>query len=647
MLGTATYFSPEQAQGFALDGRSDVYALGVVLYEMLTGVAPFTAASPVSVAYKHVRETPAAPSSLTADIPGSMDRIVLTAMAKNVEERYQSAQDLRSDLLRFERGRPLVGAPVTAVQREIPSAFVAAPVVAAAPPNGGAPPPAARRKQKGRWGPIVAVGIALALLLGLIVFLLVNADIGGNDTPAATLEVPLVTGLPYSQAEAGLKALGFTVQRTDAEEPAQAPDLVLQQDPEQGRKLPKEGLITLTVSSPNITMPNVVGQARALATQTLANANLTANFVEADSDQPPGTVLATDPPAGAPVAKLPNRGAADGHGDHRAGAGGAGARRDDAGSVRGRGNAGRRRFQGDGRADPERHRAQRQRDRYRPRGGHTAAARLRGEAARVERPVAHTRPEHGGSAARAGRGVVARHPRVRPAGELRERGRRTARQGRHPEPRGRSGREGLDDRAPDRSVTLVHWYEEHGRHDLPWRRTRDRWAVLVSEVMLHQTQVPRVAAVYDDFLARFPTPAAMAAAGPGAVIEAWGRLGYPRRARRLYDAAVQIAEHGWPADLAALPGVGRYTAAAVVAQADGVDVPAIEVNIRRVVERVVGARLGRARRGGRVGAGRSTVARARPAARAHGRRRAGVQAARAALRRVPATPPVRDPWSAR
>jgi len=140
-------------------------------------------------------------------------------------------------------------------------------------------------------------------------------------------------------------------------------------------------------------------------------------------------------------------------------------------------------------------------------------------------------------------------------------------------------------------VTLAPWYAEHGRHDLPWRLTRDRWAVLVSEVMLHQTQVPRVAAVFDAFLARFPAPDATAAAGPGAVIEAWGRLGYPRRARRLYDASVVIARDGWPPDLATLPGVGRYTAAAVVAQADDRDVPAIEVNVRRVVERVSGARL--------------------------------------------------------
>jgi A/G-specific adenine glycosylase len=140
-------------------------------------------------------------------------------------------------------------------------------------------------------------------------------------------------------------------------------------------------------------------------------------------------------------------------------------------------------------------------------------------------------------------------------------------------------------------VTLADWYETHGRHDLPWRRTRDRWAILVSEVMLHQTQVSRVAAVYDAFLDRFPTPTAMADAGPAAVIAAWGRLGYPRRARRLYDTAVELRDHGWPDDLSALPGVGRYTAAAVLAQADGADLPAIEVNVRRVVERVTGARL--------------------------------------------------------
>jgi A/G-specific adenine glycosylase len=138
---------------------------------------------------------------------------------------------------------------------------------------------------------------------------------------------------------------------------------------------------------------------------------------------------------------------------------------------------------------------------------------------------------------------------------------------------------------------LASWYETNGRHDLPWRATRDRWLVLVSEVMLHQTQAPRVAQVYDEFVTRFPTPAITAAATPGAVISAWGRLGYPRRARWLWDAARRIDAEGWPRDLSELPGVGRYTAAAVAAQTADEDVVGIEVNIRRVCERVRGTRL--------------------------------------------------------
>jgi A/G-specific adenine glycosylase len=142
-----------------------------------------------------------------------------------------------------------------------------------------------------------------------------------------------------------------------------------------------------------------------------------------------------------------------------------------------------------------------------------------------------------------------------------------------------------------RASALGAWYEQHGRHRLAWRASRDRWAVLVSEVMLHQTQAGRVETAWPSFFSEFPTPEAMAAATPGDVIRAWGRLGYPRRARRLWEAACQIAARGWPEDLRDLPGVGRYTAAAVRAQADDVDVPAIDVNVRRVLERVAGRRL--------------------------------------------------------
>ena len=146
-------------------------------------------------------------------------------------------------------------------------------------------------------------------------------------------------------------------------------------------------------------------------------------------------------------------------------------------------------------------------------------------------------------------------------------------------------------RAGGAATPIARWYARHGRHDLPWRATRDRWSVLVSEVMLQQTQVARVAAVWPEFMARFPTPDAMAEASAGEVITAWGRLGYPRRARRLWEAAGRITASGWPDDLTDLPGVGRYTAEAVAAQVDGLDTAAIETNIRRVVERRAGRTL--------------------------------------------------------
>jgi A/G-specific adenine glycosylase len=138
---------------------------------------------------------------------------------------------------------------------------------------------------------------------------------------------------------------------------------------------------------------------------------------------------------------------------------------------------------------------------------------------------------------------------------------------------------------------LARWYAANGRHDLPWRATRDRWAVLVAEVMLQQTQVPRVALVWNAFMTQFPDVETAAAAGPGALIAAWGRLGYPRRARRLWEAATSVAEHGWPEDLTVLPGIGRYTAGAIAAEADEADTVALDTNIRRVVERVHGRLL--------------------------------------------------------
>ena len=131
---------------------------------------------------------------------------------------------------------------------------------------------------------------------------------------------------------------------------------------------------------------------------------------------------------------------------------------------------------------------------------------------------------------------------------------------------------------------VLAWFAVHGR-DLPWRRTRDPYAILVSEVMSQQTQVERVVPRWQRWLERWPTVETLAAAPTGDVIREWQGLGYNRRALALHRAAQQVAAHGWPDDLTELPGVGRYTADAVACFAFGRSVLPIDVNVRRVSER--------------------------------------------------------------
>jgi A/G-specific adenine glycosylase len=135
---------------------------------------------------------------------------------------------------------------------------------------------------------------------------------------------------------------------------------------------------------------------------------------------------------------------------------------------------------------------------------------------------------------------------------------------------------------------LLAWFDERGR-DLPWRGTRDPYAILVSEFMLQQTQVARVVPRYLGWLERWPSVESLAAATPADVIREWQGLGYNRRALNLHRAACRVAAEGWPEDLTELPGVGRYTADAVARFALDRPVLPVDVNVRRVLERTQGS----------------------------------------------------------
>ena len=131
---------------------------------------------------------------------------------------------------------------------------------------------------------------------------------------------------------------------------------------------------------------------------------------------------------------------------------------------------------------------------------------------------------------------------------------------------------------------LLAWFSHNGR-DLPWRKTRDPYAIFVSEVMLQQTQVERVIPRWLAWLERWPTPAALATAAPADVIREWQGLGYNRRAVTLHRAAQVVAAAGWPDDLTTLPGIGPYTAAAIRNQAYGEPVLPVDTNVARIQER--------------------------------------------------------------
>lgn len=293
VMGTATYFSPEQAQGFAVDGRTDVYALGVVLYEMVTGQAPFQADTPVAVAMKHVREAPVPPSRYTLDLPPDLERIILAAMAKNLSNRYQSAEDMREDLIRFERGRP-----VTAAYRPDADTVAAAAATQAAQ---------LWEEPQRPWGAITAVVIGLGLLAAVIVVLLVpsfrNSVLGTSNAPPKLTVPDVTTGNPtFAAAEARLVHVGFRVKQISVESTSVPPGKVVNQSPAGGTLLTKGDTVTVDVANNLVTLPNVVGQTFEQGAQTLATLGVQVMRMDTPTTtQAPDTVLAMTPAPNAQV----------------------------------------------------------------------------------------------------------------------------------------------------------------------------------------------------------------------------------------------------------------------------------------------------------------------------------------------------------
>ncbi len=298
VMGTATYFSPEQAQGLPVDARSDIYSLGVVLYEMVTGSVPFAGDSAVSVAYLHVREPVKAPSQRAPDLPPPLEAIILTCLAKDPNERYQSADELRADLLRFRRGQAVIGGPATAAVAAIGDETVAMARTSVAPVIAGTSGPA---RPKSR-GPVALVIAFLVALIGVVAFLLIQV-FNDTNTSAKTVTVKSVIGQTEANARKVLEGQGFKV-TVKQEHTSKTPGTVVDQSPQEGEFRKTGTVITIFVSdgAGRATVPKVAGLDLVTATSQLEKAGFEVTPANEQSDTvKQGLVTRTDPVGGAKV----------------------------------------------------------------------------------------------------------------------------------------------------------------------------------------------------------------------------------------------------------------------------------------------------------------------------------------------------------
>jgi serine/threonine protein kinase len=301
VVGTAQYLSPEQARGETVDSRSDVYSAGCLLYELLTGRPPFVGDSPVAVAYQHVRETALPPSDHDTDLPPEIDAIVMKSLAKRVEDRYQSAAAMRSDIERYLAGRP-VHAPIPPPLPPVPPPTYPdhTAMTAAIPPDDDS--------SRGRTGLLVALGLLLIVLIAGAAYLMPRLF----ESAPQQVAVPNVIRMTEDQARAAIGDAELRVGTIDQ----QADDniqkgRVISQDPSSDVYVDPQTAVNFVISTgkPEVQMPSVIGLDKQAAQAQLEGDpyQFVVKLEEKESDQPAGQVIETQPTAntmatvGAPV----------------------------------------------------------------------------------------------------------------------------------------------------------------------------------------------------------------------------------------------------------------------------------------------------------------------------------------------------------
>lgn len=295
VIGTAQYLSPEQARGESVDARSDVYSLGCVLYEMLTGEAPFVGDSPVAVAYQHVREDPIPPSQKRAGISAELDAVVLKALTKNPDNRYQSAAEMRADLVRVHSGeKPEAPKVLTHAERTM----MMAPSRSSSRDDSGSTPARydyadSGRSSVGRW----LVAAAVLAILTVVVTLAINM-VGGK--PRA-VQVPDVRGQVSADAIAALQNKGFKIRTQQKPDNTVPPDHVIKTDPAGNLSVNAgdEILISVSTGPEQREVPDVSALSYAEAVKKLTAAGF-GKFKQSEAPSNPDQkdkVLNTVPPA--------------------------------------------------------------------------------------------------------------------------------------------------------------------------------------------------------------------------------------------------------------------------------------------------------------------------------------------------------------